>query len=66
MIVMYSIVTGTCHSLSHQSNFVCAAGPVLLADCLPVVVSVADPMRNVSWMLFPGGIELGTQVKTGS
>ena len=31
-----------------------------------VVVSVADPMRNVSWMLFPGGTELGTQVKTGS
>jgi len=30
------------------------------------VVSVADPMRNVSWMLFPGGTELGTQVKTGS
>jgi len=29
-------------------------------------VSVADPMRNVSWMLFPGGTELGTQVKTGS
>jgi len=28
-------------------------------------VSVADPMRNVSWMLFPGGTELGTQVKTG-
>ena len=25
-----------------------------------------DPMRNVSWMLFPGGTELGTQVKTGS
>jgi len=31
-----------------------------------VVVSVADPMRNVSWMLFPGGTELGTQVKKGS
>jgi len=31
-----------------------------------IVVSVADPMRNVSWMLFPGGTELGTQVKTGS
>ena len=30
------------------------------------VVSVADPMRNVSWMLFPGGTELGTQVKMGS
>jgi len=30
------------------------------------VVSVADPTRNVSWMLFPGGTELGTQVKTGS
>jgi len=30
------------------------------------VVSVADLMRNVSWMLFPGGMELGTQVKTGS
>ena len=28
------------------------------------VVSVADPMRNVSWMLFPEGTELGTQVKT--
>ena len=33
---------------------------------LDSVVSVADPMRNVSWMLFPGGTELGTQVKTGS
>ena len=30
------------------------------------VVSVADTMRDVSWMLFPGGTELGTQVKTGS
>jgi len=30
------------------------------------VVSIADPMRNVSWMLFPGGMEFGTQVKTGS
>jgi len=30
------------------------------------VVYVAEPMRNVSWMLFPGGMELGTQVKTGS
>jgi len=30
------------------------------------LVSVADPMRKVSWMLFPGGTELGTQVKTGS
>ena len=29
-------------------------------------VSVADPMRNVSWMLFPGGTELETRVKTGS
>jgi len=29
------------------------------------VVSVADPMRNVFWMFFPGGTELGTQVKTG-
>ena len=32
----------------------------------PAVVSVADPKRKVSWMLFPGGTELGTQVKTGS
>jgi len=31
-----------------------------------IVVSVADPMRKVSWMLFPGGTELGTQVKTQS
>ena len=30
------------------------------------VVSVAGPMRKVSWMLYPGGTELGTQVKTGS
>jgi len=30
------------------------------------VVSVAVPMGNVSWMLFPGRTELGTQVKTGS
>jgi len=30
------------------------------------VLSVADPMRNVSRMLFTGGTELGTQVKTGS
>jgi len=30
-----------------------------------VVVSVADLMRNVSWMLFPEGMELGTQVKMG-
>jgi len=30
-----------------------------------VFVSVAEPMRNVSWMLFPGGTELGTQVKMG-
>jgi len=26
------------------------------------VVSFADPMRNVSWILFTGGTELGTQV----
>ena len=30
------------------------------------VVSCVDPMRKVSWMLFPGGTELGTHVKTGS
>ena len=31
-----------------------------------IVVSVADPMRNVSEMLFPGRTELVTLVKTGS
>ena len=31
-----------------------------------LVVSAADRMRNVSWMLFPGGTELGAQVKKGS
>ena len=31
-----------------------------------VVVSVADPMRNISEMLFPGRTELVTLVKTGS
>jgi len=30
------------------------------------VVSVADPMRNISEMLFPGRTELITLVKTGS
>jgi len=30
------------------------------------VVSCADPVGNVSWMLFPIGTELGTQAKTGS
>jgi len=30
------------------------------------VLSVADPMRNVSYMLFPGRTELVTLVKTGS
>jgi len=33
---MYSVVGGTCHRLSHQSHFVCAADLVLLADCLSV------------------------------
>ena len=31
-----------------------------------VVVSCVDPVRNVSWILFPGGTELVTQVKKGS
>ena len=30
------------------------------------VVSCVDPAGNVSWMLFPGGTELRTQVKMGS
>ena len=29
------------------------------------VVSYAKLVGNVSWILFPGGTELGTQVKTG-
>ena len=30
------------------------------------VVSVADPMKNVTWILFPGETEPGTHVKTAS
>lgn len=36
MIVMYSIVAGTCHQFSHQSTFACTADLVILADCLSV------------------------------
>jgi hypothetical protein len=39
---------------------------ILFNNFLNTVVSVADPMRNVSWMLFPGRTELVTLVKTGS
>ena len=31
-----------------------------------LVVSCVDLVGNVSGMLFPGGTELGTEVKTGS
>ena len=37
-----------------------------LSDKIYNVVSCVETMRNVSWILFPGGTELGTQVKTGS
>ena len=42
----------------------------ILRTCFQIpgdgVVFIADPMRNVSWMLFPGRTELVTLVKTGS
>jgi len=44
----------------------CPTSVALMAGVSFVVASWADLVGNVSWILFLGGTELGTQVKTES